>query len=207
MLKERLASYLKSSGLEAEDVPKVLAAFATAKPITVAAFAMCSIRYQPLTRLFARTYRPARDRVRRSWQRELERTSSIDSTYARQIRNWQRRQSAVATWFQTTHRTMRQRARQEAAKARAYRKSGISGIYEKVADWYCIKSQKYAESFAANRMWATVSECVAQDPRRLAVGVAEGLILYKALFWLHGPINLFLIVRYFQYRRACAFAA
>lgn len=199
-------SYLNACGLEAEDVPQVIAVFAAAKPVTLFAFAIGGIRYKPLTRLFARTYRPAREKIRSRFWHELERTRSFDSIYSRQLRGFQRKQLAMEAWYENVRTQALQRAKQQAAKARASRKSGILGMYDKAAEWYRIKSKVYADTVAANSMWANLSAWLAQDPRRLALGVAEGIILYKALFWVHGPVELFLIARYFKYRRANSFA-
>jgi len=38
------------------------------------------------------------------------------------------------------------------------------------------------------------------DPRNLALGVAEGLICYKATFLIHAPLELYLVVKMFQIR-------
>mmetsp|Transcript_54487 Transcript_54487/g.117965 ORF Transcript_54487/g.117965 Transcript_54487/m.117965 type:complete len:207 (-) Transcript_54487:143-763(-) len=77
-----------------------------------------------------------------------------------------------------------------------------SRLVEKASEQYQSLSQKLADRFANNRLWATVSELLAQDPRLLAVGLAEGTILYKLTFPVTAPLELYIIVRWFQYRRA-----
>tara|TARA_B110000971_G_scaffold215924_1_gene250152 strand:+ start:150 stop:434 length:285 start_codon:yes stop_codon:yes gene_type:complete len=53
MFHEKLTSYLKNRGLETSDIPIVLRDFYIVKQTTLACVILLSIKWQPLTRLFA----------------------------------------------------------------------------------------------------------------------------------------------------------
>lgn len=84
----------------------------------------------------------------------------------------------------------------------AWNRVGV-GLRERItssrfAEWYRDKSKKLADRFAASTVWSATSRALALDPRRFALGMAEGVILYKLTFPLHGPLELFLVVRYYR---------
>jgi hypothetical protein len=75
------------------------------------------------------------------------------------------------------------------------------GVTTPLRRWYLKYSEKLADGAEKNRAFAAVARALNMDPRNFAVGVVEGMILYKLTFVIHAPLELYLIVTYFQQRR------
>merc|ERR1712176_801550 len=72
--------------------------------------------------------------------------------------------------------------------------------FEKVSETYRTYADKYAERLAEYRVWAWFAKTLAQDPKKLALGVAEGIILSKLTFPIYGTIGFYISMRCYQRR-------
>lgn len=193
MLPERLREYLISKGLTGHDVPKIATAFVTAKYATKASLVLLCIRYRPLSRLFGRAYRPMRERARMRLAREWERVKALDTRFAQQLRALPSRRARLAAWQETWRLKLRKQAEQQRER---------SVFYERLASWYRTQSAKKSELVAESKWFAAFARLMALEPRHLAIGTAEGLILGFGLAPLYYPVEFFLILRYYQRRNA-----
>ena len=99
-----------------------------------------------------------------------------------------------------------------AEKARkAFNDGYIEQKYKIVKDepssWFVRLGRSYqhhtsnlADRVSQNALWIRVSQSIRQDPRYLAVGLAEGMILYKLFIPIHIPLTLYFIVLYYRER-------
>mmetsp|Transcript_22785 Transcript_22785/g.63760 ORF Transcript_22785/g.63760 Transcript_22785/m.63760 type:complete len:222 (-) Transcript_22785:193-858(-) len=194
MLKERAEAYLASQGLAPEDVPKVMGAFVTGKYCIWAGFVAGCSRYRPLARLFRRTYVPFADRVRARVSRELARTQGQETRYAQRLRSIDDRRAHFRSWRHDVRAGLGSRLRQRLDRGRG------EGALERVGYWYRTYSEKYAEAAARSRIWSFVARALAQDPRSFAMALAEGSILFKFTFPVHGTLLFFFTLRCYQRR-------
>ncbi|CAK0818935.1 unnamed protein product, partial [Prorocentrum cordatum] len=76
--------------------------------------------------------------------------------------------------------------------------------------WYVWSSEKYwhfSDKFRASAerspIWSWLTRALgSNNPKGLAIGVAEGVIVYKLTFPVHGPLLLYLIAQGFMMRQA-----
>jgi len=189
MLPEPLRQYLTSKGLTGTDVPKIIAAWAGMKYATKGALILLSIRYQPLSYLFRRAYSPLRERARKRLAKELERTKEHDTGYARQVRLVQGRRESLAAWRGHMRRRM-DRLREG------------PGWYERIGSLYRKQAATKSEYIAKSQAFGFFARLLALEPRALAIGAAEGMMLGVILAPLYYPVYFYLVVRYYQLRGA-----
>lgn len=189
MLPERLRVYLDSKGLCGSDVPKIVAAWYGLKAVTKGTLLVVGIRYQPLSRIFTRAYRPFRERVKVRTSRELDRISAHDSWYARQGQRVVRQHGRLVQW-------------RDSGRAFVRRRMGIwrnnQGLYDRFASWYRKEAEAKSEWVAKNSHFVTLARLTSQEPRRLAVGAAEGLIMSLLLSPVYYPVAFYVAVRYYM---------
>jgi len=88
----------------------------------------------------------------------------------------------------------------------AYDKDFSRGItkkntwFEHAGIKYISYSNMFTSKMAASPSFTSFSNTVGVPPQTLALGVAEGMILYKLTFILHAPLELFLVVKAAQAR-------
>jgi len=73
-----------------------------------------------------------------------------------------------------------------------------TSLFVRLGRSYQHHTSNLANKVAQNALWVRISKSIRQDPRYLAVGLAEGLVMYKVLIPVHIPITLYCIVLYYQ---------
>lgn len=215
---QRFKGYIQSCGLEAADVPKVAAGFMMAKYSTWAAFVFVGIRAQPLRRL-------VRPRPPPSWLRRhhLQLMSVWDRAKDRAKERYGRgqlaRQSSVRQSSNSRHACSNRQACSNGQRLPVRKKlrdqlrcSWQRNVERaKASTWYGWASEKYwyasdmlSRAAQQNRFWSMVAAALHVKPGSLALGLAEGTILFKMTFPLTGPISLWLLVSFFRHKRALA---
>eukprot|EP00928_Gymnodinium_smaydae_P070738 TRINITY_DN54510_c0_g1_i1.p1 TRINITY_DN54510_c0_g1~~TRINITY_DN54510_c0_g1_i1.p1 ORF type:complete len:342 (-),score=93.52 TRINITY_DN54510_c0_g1_i1:3-1028(-) len=114
--------------------------------------------------------------------------------------NWQAvgRQRAQNRQLQQ-HQRMAIKRHEEELKQRR----GLWGAwYGWTSEQYWRLSDKLQATAQRSRLWSAISGSVGGDPRLLALGIAEGLILAKVTFPFLAPLELWIIVTLFKRRRA-----
>uniref|UniRef100_A0A7S2JE73 Uncharacterized protein n=1 Tax=Zooxanthella nutricula TaxID=1333877 RepID=A0A7S2JE73_9DINO len=202
MLPDRLRDYLASKGLVGTDVPKIVAAWEVCKYSTKGVLVLVGIRYQPMSRLFQRAYRPLRERARERWTWQLEWIRGSETRAARQFRALQARRARLRDSYQDwreKHQAWRETLRRWRLELRrTVPPRAPQGWYERLAAWYRTQAAKRSEVVAQSRWLAAVARWLALEPRQLAVGTAEGLILGVVLAPVYYPLYFYFIVRYYQ---------
>ncbi|CAK9022069.1 Ankyrin repeat [Durusdinium trenchii] len=231
MVGQFLTGYLQQCGLEAEDVPKVAAAFLGAKYCMWAASVAVAVRYRPLRRVFlsrreallglSRT-RPFSERKRLWLVEALDHVRNSDARAAgsarMRTRDWlkklpDRARKAVEKGIANA------RARYQAAnyswklagwqhlRTQERHKLGVVPVKPGPVGWYSWSSAKYwrlsdklSASAGSNRLWSGMTKLLNLNSKGLALGLAEGTILFKFTVPIHMPLMLFAIVR--LHRRA-----
>ena len=204
IIKEKLELYLTRHGLVAADIPWVLGTFSICKGLTTVGFIGAGIRFRPLSHLIRRHFPTLRERVAEGMQQELSRTKGMKTDYANRLRRARDAFSAGRERFQDARQALRESERYQTAKKRLRKSEKRVG--ERFAEWYVRMSDKYSDKLATTWMWAALSRLARQEPRELArkfgVGAVEGLLLNKLLFLVTAPTELYLVVRFYQWRRA-----
>lgn len=232
MVGQRLNSLLQQSGLETEDVPKVVGTFVTAKYCTYAAAVALGVRYQPLRRIFltrqqalggetagalrpwaARQHRKileALDRARNARLREtkvrfgqaLDTARSQYQSARCRYRDAKGRWNSAGRELLKRQQQMQQHMQLQALKRREQVFAG--GWYAWTSARYWQLSDKLEKAAASSLLWRSICSAFHISPRVLALGFAEGTILNKLLFPLYAPLQLWLIVQLFRHRRHAA---
>ncbi|CAE8584599.1 unnamed protein product, partial [Polarella glacialis] len=99
------------------------------------------------------------------------------------------------TWRDATRASLKQ-------KRAALKTKNSFGIYERVAEWYRTQSEQKSAKIAQSRWFSSAARLLAIPPQRLAVGMAEGVILGFLMAPIYYPLEFYLIVRYFQRRHS-----
>lgn len=200
-IKERLEGYLQRNGLGAADIPAVVGVFTVCKVTTAWALIAVGIRFRPITYVF-RSQRP-----RQLVRNELSRTTAMDTEYANLLhraksavdhagRTYRNRQDLIQGKFRRLRSESSERLRSKCNANRTFT--------ERAADWYFKTTEKYSEKLATNWLWLQLAALARQEPKNLAktlgIGVVEGMVLNKLLFLIYAPIELYVIVRFFQAR-------
>lgn len=196
MLPERLREYLELKGLAAEDVPKIATAWVACKYTTKACLVLGCIRYQPLSQLFRRVYRPINERARARALKENAQLRELHSPSARQLLAMQRRRVRFAAWKDRWYLRLRLQAelhRKTLARVRP-------GVFERIAAEYRSLAAKKSQLVARSQWFAAFARAFTLEPRQLALGAAEGMILGVVLAPLYYPLWFLLCVRFFQRR-------
>uniref|UniRef100_A0A7S2FB98 Uncharacterized protein n=1 Tax=Alexandrium andersonii TaxID=327968 RepID=A0A7S2FB98_9DINO len=204
MVGQRLKGYIQSCGLEASDVPKVVASFVAAKYATWGAFVVLGVRYQPLRCLV----RPRQQQ--QSWRLPPLIVAAWDHAKQRfggPLRRSVGQRSASKASPPARRRWRESIFRRNFVKAKgAFDRAKSSSWYGWVSDKYWYLSDKLAANASSSHLWSGVSSTLRVNPGNLALGFAEGTILYKLTFLLTAPPELWLIVKLFQKQRAMAAA-
>ena len=203
-LKERLEGYLARHGLKGADIPLVLGTFSICKGLTTVMFVGLGVRYRPLSGFIRRSYPALMESMSERMQQEFSRTKSMKTDYAKALRKARDAYGQRQQQFEAAKESLRSSGSYQYASKRL-RKSETH-LSERIAEWYVRMSDKYSDKLATNWLWTTFSRIMQQEPRQLAkkfgVGVVEGLILNKLLLVLTAPVEFYLVMRYFQMRRA-----
>jgi len=214
---ERLTGYLNRMGLEPVDVPRVLMYWVAAKYTTAGACIVLGARYRPLQRCFAsrsaiaplgswarRQQLRLREavkpdfgsRYRAAGQSALE---TADRWKAAGKDRWKaagRRAPPNRQMLQHQRRAL-QRLQEERRLLRQY------GWYVWSSEKYWHFSDKFRASAERSPIWSWLTRALgSNNPKGLAIGVAEGVIVYKLTFPVHGPLLLYLIAQGFMMRQA-----
>jgi len=197
-LHDRLERYLQSKGLEEKDVPKVLGWFVVVKYSTWLVFVCIGIRCQPLTKAFRR----ARVKGRARFIQELERIDHMESDYAKRFKQADKRRKALKEWRSNVSDSMQKQRQTMSKRMLRHRdiltKKDEPGWYRWVGDKYNHHSQNLADKLASYESWTWFAQALHQNPQSLAIGAAEGVILYKMTFVITAPISLWIITKFFQ---------
>mmetsp|Transcript_72624 Transcript_72624/g.143977 ORF Transcript_72624/g.143977 Transcript_72624/m.143977 type:complete len:259 (-) Transcript_72624:63-839(-) len=202
MVGQRLQGYLQSCGLEAADVPKVVGSFMMAKYSTWATFVFVGIRAQPLRRL-------VRPRPPPSWLRRhhLQLMSAWDRAKERYGKGQLARHSSSRHTGGNRHASSNGHRSPIRKQLNVHlRQSWQRNVQRaKASNWYGWASEKYwyasdmlSSTAQKNRLWSMVAAALHMKPGSLALGLAEGTILFKLTFPLTGPLSLWLIVCFFR---------
>ena len=179
MFEARLKEFLQQrAGLSPQDVPFVLTTFFVIKGCTFVSFVGLGVNLRPLSRLFSAT---ARSGVRRLG-REIEKTEGKKTGYGYGLRKIER-----------------MRGKYEEKKG-MFRDGGTANVWERLGDRYRHYSKILTERLASNDTFVAVSKKLGMDPGPLGLGMAEGILCYKALFWAHGPLSLYIAVKICQFK-------
>lgn len=208
MVGQRLQGYIQACGLEATDVPKVVAGFMVTKYSTWAAFVFVGIRAQPLRRLVRP--RPPPSWLRRhhqqllaTWDRAKERYGRGQLARLGNGRHTGSNRSACSNHQRSTVRRqlndqLRLRWLRNVERAKA------SSWYGWASEKYWYASDMLSRKAQQNRFWSMVASALHVKPGSLALGLAEGTILFKVTFPLTGPLSLWLLVCFFRQQRSLA---
>lgn len=222
-------AYIASCGLQAEDIPKAIAVFMTAKYSTWAFSVLLGVRCQPLRRLFLAKHEvmPAGGAAQ-GWSNQT--TKWLIEEWGRTRRQvpspvkWGGSRSTAARFDEawaaakSQYRTAKARCRDTKGRwsAGAFllaqhilraQKQMPQNIVTQQATWHAWTSARYwqlsdklEKAAAKNIIWTSVSTTFKLDPKGLARGLAEGTILYKFTFPLHAPLLLWITVTFFRQR-------
>lgn len=168
--------YLHSIGLAPVDVPNVIATFVACKYATLASFVLVCARWRPVTT-------------------QLQKAAASTKNQERLVRLYQNSRLARRVTRRGSQFRERWEKRKHALQANA--------MYRRWSTWYLEKTGKLSERVAANYLWALLSRRVfLSDPKFLAVGVAEGIILCKLTVPIHVPVVFWVSAMYWKQRRA-----
>ena len=184
VLKERLKVFIGDRfGLRPNEVASVLGTFVAAKYAVWAGFLVVGVRFRPLSRLF----RAAAPRVK---AKLADRSPGLAEKVERQAAKVRRAKEDFQRFSG--------KGGAEATAAAA----GPATLWEKAGARYRYYADKIATRIAANKAWTRFSGAMHQrDPKLFALGIAEGMILYKVTAPVSIPITLHGVVRYYKWRR------
>jgi hypothetical protein len=198
-IREKVGDFLRDDvGVHPSDIAPILATFITVKYATWALFVVGGVRFQPLSRLFRNT--------RVQVQHELARTKDSSSAYARVLKAASDRAAQLLRrgklgQAEFNDASSRGRAASSGHAEAVHASEGSSTVFTRLGRWYGQTSEKIATRVAQNRYWVQLSSTLRMDPRKLALGLAEGMILYKLTFPVTGPVGLYFVVKYYQHHR------
>lgn len=198
MVGQQLKSYIESCGLAADDVPKVVASFMALKYGSYAATVLLSIRYHPLRRVFlARKealglgHAGLSAQPRRIVESARSKYRDVQASY----------RDAKGRWHSAGRELL---LRQQLLRSQQQQRLGPSG--QKIG-WYAWSSAKYWQlsdklehAASESRVWQALTRNLKLEPKGLALGFAEGTILFKCILPLYMPLTLLLIVQVFKLR-------
>jgi len=107
---------------------------------------------------------------------------------------------AKGRWHTASRELLRMRLQQ----CHILQRRGQESWYAWVSARYWQLSDKLEAVANSNRVWRAVSSNLHIDPRGLALGFAEGTIMYKFTFLIHAPLELWLITQFFKRQRQLA---
>lgn len=174
MFLDRLEIFLQEKcRVKAKDVPAILATFVTAKYFVWMGFVVTGAKFKPISKLVVQRILPSM-------------AASVQSSSSQVAKG------AI-------------KARKEfvdGLKEQKYGKCAINPATDsflvRLGRRYQYYSERLGEQVARNGTWKKVSGWIRQDPRHLAVGIAEGMIFYKVMIPVHIPLTLYVIIHYYQ---------
>jgi hypothetical protein len=170
----------KRAHLSASEIPWVASTFLAVKYLTWCGFVAGGIRYKPLTRLFRTA--DFRSRAKDAFDVSLKNNADNMSMTSNTLRR-----------FNSYNKDFKR------GKAKELHKTDHTW-FEYAGMKYSHYSKVFAEKMQKNKTFNNFSSIVGIHPKDLALGVAEGMLLYKATFLLHAPLELFLVVKWAQAR-------
>ena len=177
MVPDGLKRFLEErAGLKPREVPAVLTTFMFVKWATWGIFAAAGVRYRPLQRAFATANR----RVNAEVSRRVERGGRMGEAIGR----LEERRGDITSQFKRIN---------VSTNTNLSRWEWLGGKYRHYSG---ILSTQVA-SYSAFRH---ISHRFGVEPGPFALGIAEGMILYKLTFLVHAPLELYLVVKMFQKR-------
>lgn len=212
--------FLRRRNIHGEDIPKILGTFVVAKYTTTLGFLFIGIRYRPMHRALAPYWkssaveraalaRRARGEAVRRWTQMQTKVEQFRRTQSGSKMGEAQWLKARARWdYEKTRRNITgpvpQWIRKESAShfkeyARKVRKSSRMRW---IAEKYKYYEDLFAQKAEQSRWFSLMSSWLRKDPRNLALGIAEGLIITKFMFPITGPLELYLLTKFFQWRRS-----
>lgn len=210
-VKERAIEYLKEKGLATEDVGRVIGIFFFAKYITFLSMIPVCHKFQPIRRLMkpiidtqpGREYFTAR---RNKFQQS--RIASAIAARTKGYRDWLKLRQPVLDEKKLRLLNIQKQAKQFVLQKRLEQEhkirereeaaaSGSSSWGNRIYKW----TEKMAEKVSKNEKWKTVAESFSVPPKDFAYAVGEGLVMYKITAPIWMTAELFIIVKYLQWRR------
>jgi len=211
--------FLRRRNIHPEDIPRILGAFVVAKYATTMGFLFIGVRYRPLHRALAPYWKSsAAERAslaRRARGEAVRRWTQMQPT-VEQFRNTQTGKMGEAQWIKARARWDYEKTRrnitgpvpqwirrESASQFKEYaRKVRKSSNMRWIAERYKYYEDLFAQRAEQSKWFSSISRWVRKDPRNLALGIAEGLIMTKFMFPITGPFELYLITKFFQWRRS-----
>eukprot|EP00927_Polykrikos_kofoidii_P022837 TRINITY_DN2119_c0_g1_i1.p1 TRINITY_DN2119_c0_g1~~TRINITY_DN2119_c0_g1_i1.p1 ORF type:complete len:310 (+),score=36.99 TRINITY_DN2119_c0_g1_i1:111-932(+) len=221
MVGERLKNYIKESfGLEPNDVPRVVGTFVASKYVSAGVCVALGMRYKPFSWFFVRrrafpalhVFKASQTSARSAFQKRVGAAFDVArgrytaaKDHVRDAR--QRVKDAKDRWqlagqqkTQQRHRLLAEHQRRAVQRFEQERRSQ-SWLYAWSSEWYWRLSEKLQNSVRKSRLWSMFSRVIGADPRGLALGLAEGLLLYKLSFPIQAPLLLWLSVVFSRRQR------
>lgn len=221
---ERLKGYLNDMGLEPVDVPRVLMYWVAAKYTTCGACIVLGARYRPLQRCFASRSAIAppgswaqrqRLRLREALKPDFgdahggvgRLRSALNAARSRYKAAGQSARETADRWKAAGKRPHPNRQLLQHQR-RALHRLQVERSLLRQSGWYVWSSEKYwylsdklRTSAEQSPIWSLLSRSLGSNPKGLAIGIAEGVLVYKLTFPVHGPLLLYLIAQGFRLRQ------
>jgi hypothetical protein len=187
---EKIETFLKErAGLDPTDLSLALTTIISVKYATFFLFVAGGVRYRPLGKLFANVGR----RTKRKFGEALERDVENKSWTAE---------------FRRSVKTNAQAFKGSTPKAPPTPplplQSAPNSFSSRAFEWVGLKYRHYSvllsSKVSANPLFARFSKTIGLEPTFFAIGVAEGMLLYKATVLIHFPLEIYGVCKYFQYK-------
>jgi hypothetical protein len=211
MVGQRLEGFLKSRGLETADIPKVLGLFVAAKYATGAACLAVGLRYQPLQRIVLNRHlvlqsSPWAQQQRLRFQQALDRAKKYPQKHISQRFGVADVGQPHIGKMQTNFRAARVRLREASQRLLLKKQLTQQRLIDRYRNsWHGWTSRKYWQladrlqnAAEKNKAFSYLSAAVGGGPKKLALGLAEGVLLAKMAMPLTAPLSLLLIVQMFK---------
>eukprot|EP00927_Polykrikos_kofoidii_P022838 TRINITY_DN2119_c0_g2_i1.p1 TRINITY_DN2119_c0_g2~~TRINITY_DN2119_c0_g2_i1.p1 ORF type:complete len:213 (+),score=21.53 TRINITY_DN2119_c0_g2_i1:56-694(+) len=211
MVGERLKTFIKESfGLEPNDVPRVIGTFVASKYVSAGVCMALGMRCKPFRWYFSRrrafpalhVVKASQSGSRSAFQKRVRATLDVARgryTAAKDhVRD--RWQLACQQKTQQRHRLLAEHQRRAFQRFEQQRRSQ-SRLYAWSSEWYWRLSEKLQDSVRKSRVWSTFSRVIGAEPKGLALGLAEGLLLFKLTFPIQAPLLLWLSVLFCRRQR------
>merc|ERR1739848_924478 len=88
------------------------------------------------------------------------------------------------------------------ARSRAQKIShhmGESSMMKTIAEKYKHYEEIFVNKIEGSPFWQKVANFTSSDPKKIALGGAEGFVMNKLFFPIYGPIELYLITKVYQW--------
>jgi hypothetical protein len=228
-VKQRGIEYLKSKGLHAEDVGRVIGIFFFAKYITFATMIPLCFKLKPIRRLLkpVNTARAREYFMNRRTRFQQGKVGSVIASKTKGYRDWMKQNEsrileqkkqleeqklkvgfkvqAARSKLELAKKRLSQYLSQKKEERRKRLRENIASQGSINEDSWSMRifrwTEKVANRAAENEKWRTVADSFKVPPKDFAYAVGEGLVMYKLTSPIWMPLELWGIVKYLQWRR------